>query len=46
MLRGQPQELICIIWWQQANFLEGIFGKGPEGKLKETGELEAERKQV
>ena len=45
----QPQEHICIILWQQANFLEGVFGRAgsrPEGKLKETGEQEARRKQA
>lgn len=24
-LPEQYQEHICIIWWQQANFLEGVF---------------------
>ena len=35
LLPGQPQELICIISWQQANFLVGVFGRAgsrPEGK--------------
>lgn len=35
--------------WQQANFLEGVFGKAgslPERKLKETGEQEARKKQA
>lgn len=48
-LPGRPQEQICIILWQQANFLEGISGRTgshPEGKLQETGEQEAGRKQA
>lgn len=43
------QEHICIILWQQANFLEGVFrraGSLPERKLKETGEQEARKKQA
>lgn len=43
------QEHICIILWQQANFLEGVFGRAgslPERKLKETGEQEARKKQA
>ena len=45
----QPQEHICIILWQQANFLEGIFGRvgsHPEGKPKEIREQEDRRKQA
>ena len=45
----QPQEHICIILWQQANFLEGVFGRvgsRPEGKPKEIREQEARRKQA
>ena len=45
----QPQEHICIILWQQAYFLEGVFGRvrsRPEGKPKEIREQEAKRKQA
>lgn len=48
-LPEQSREHICIILWQQANFLEGVFrraGSLPERKLKETGEREAREKQA